>query len=134
LDANQALLDEQVYRRARHVVTECARMDQALALLDQGDAAGFGRLMVETHNSLRDDYEVSLPELNTLVELACAQPGCWGARLTGAGFGGCTVNLVQAQQADAFISALKAGYLQHTGRQAEIYLCRASQGVLVKEI
>lgn len=134
LDANQALLDEQVYRRARHVVTECARMDQALALLDQGDAAGFGRLMVETHNSLRDDYEVSLPELNTLVELACAQPGFWGARLTGAGFGGCTVNLVQAQQADAFISALKTGYQQHTGRQAEIYLCRASQGVQVKEI
>ncbi len=134
LQTHHALLEEQVYHRARHVVTECARMEQALALLDRGDAAGFGRLMVETHNSLRDDYEVSLPELDTLVELACAQPGCWGARLTGAGFGGCTVNLVEAQHAPAFMAALQAGYAKRTGRQAEIYLCRASQGVQVKHL
>jgi len=77
------------------VVEEIARVNEAIHLLEQNDAQGFGRLMLETHRSLRDLYEVSLPELDILVESAAGLEGCLGARLTGAGFGGCTVNLVQ---------------------------------------
>ncbi|MEA4908747.1 MAG: galactokinase [Anaerolineaceae bacterium] len=117
-----------VQQRARHVVEECQRVDQAVELLEQGDAAGFGRLMLAGHASLRDLYEVSVPELDALVEIARKLPGCYGARLTGAGFGGCTVNLVQEEAAPAFIRALGVAYTDHTGRLAEIYLCHASPG------
>lgn len=123
-----------VEKRARHVVEECARVDEAILRLRAGDAAGFGRLMLAGHASLRDLYEVSVRELDILVELASRLPGCWGARLSGAGFGGCTVNLVKDSAADTFIEALKEGYHQATGRQAEIYLCHASRGVWVEEI
>ncbi len=115
-------------QRARHVVYECDRVNRAMELLSAGDAAAFGQLMYATHASLRDLYEVSCPELDVLVETASRLPGCWGARLTGAGFGGCTVNLVAEEQAQAFIEGLKAGYVQAAGREAEVYLCRASQG------
>jgi galactokinase len=84
--------------------------------------------MFAGHASLRDLYEVSVPELNSLVEAASKLPGCLGARLTGAGFGGCTVNLVEEQHAEDFIQKLKDAYRQDTGKQAEVYLCRASQG------
>ncbi len=129
---NAHLLPEEVRKRARHVVTECARVDDAMRLLAAGDAAGFGRLMYAGHASLRDDYEVSCPELDLLVDTARRLPGCWGARLTGAGFGGCTVNLVQEQHAGEFIEGLKTGYKQGCGRSAEVYLCRASRGVTVE--
>lgn len=121
-------LPETVRKRARHVVEEIARVEVATRLLEAGDAEGFGRLMLAGHASLRDLYEVSIPELDTLVEIAARLPGCLGARLTGAGFGGCTVNLVQEEAAGAFIDALKAGYFESTGRDAPVYLCRASQG------
>ncbi len=117
-----------VRMRAQHVVEECARVDQAVPLLEAGDARGFGRLMFAGHASLRDLYQVSVPELDTLVAAAARLPGCLGARLTGAGFGGCTVNLVEEAHAENFIAQLKAEYLQSTGKQAEVYLCRASQG------
>lgn len=128
------LLPRLVAKRARHVVTECARVEEAIRLLEYGDAAGFGHLMFETHASLRDFYEVSIYELDVLVELAARLPGCWGARLSGAGFGGCTVNLVQESHAPQFIAHLSEGYRQKTGKQAEVYLCHASQGVSVSEI
>ena len=128
------LLPEITRMRAQHVVDECYRVAQAVPLLKAGDVAAFGQLMLACHISLRDLYQVSCPELDTLVELAMALPGCWGARLTGAGFGGCTVNLVQEAQADGFIQALKEGYFQKTGRQAEVYLCQASQGGNVVEL
>ncbi len=121
-------LPETVRKRARHVVEEIARVEVATRLLEAGDAEGFGQLMLAGHASLRDLYEVSIPELDTLVEIAARLPGCLGARLTGAGFGGCTVNLVQEEAAGAFIDALKAGYFESTGRDAPVYLCRASQG------
>lgn len=121
-------LPETVRKRARHVVEEIARVEVATRLLEAGDAEGFGRLMLAGHASLRDLYEVSIPELDVLVEIAARLPGCLGARLTGAGFGGCTVNLVQEEAAGAFIDALKAGYFEATGRDAPVYLCRASQG------
>jgi galactokinase len=88
--------------------------------------------MYAGHASLRDLYEVSTPELDALVEISRSLPGCLGARLTGAGFGGCTVHLVEADQAEAFISALKRAYEERTGKQAQVYLCRASAGVEVK--
>lgn len=131
LEQHRSCLPELVYRRARHVVEECDRMRQAPARLKTGDAAGFGALMYAGHASLRDLYEVSVPELDALVETAASLPGCWGARLTGAGFGGCTVNLVEESAADGFIAGLRDGYRKRTGRQVEVYLCRASDGVRV---
>lgn len=117
---------------ARHVVEECERVDRAIPLLEAGDSAGFGQLMFECHRSLRDLYKVSIPELDKLVEIAAAQPGCFGARLTGAGFGGCTVNLVAEDKAASFMEQLKTGYLAATGREASVYICKASQGVRVQ--
>lgn len=124
----EGLLPKQIQRRARHVIEEIARVEKAVRLLKAGDIEGFGDLMIAGHASLRDLYEVSLPELDALVEIAMEQPGCYGARLTGAGFGGCTVNLVQEEKSTAFIMALKAGYESRTGQQAQIYPCRAAQG------
>ena len=121
-------LPEVIRMRAQHVVSEIARVEQAVLDLQTGDAAHFGQMMLECHASLRDQYQVSIPELDLLVDLASRIPGCLGARLSGAGFGGCTVNLVQEDQAAAFIWALKAGYEKATGRVAPVYACRASRG------
>lgn len=122
-----------IRKRAEHVVKEIHRVETALTALKRQDATTFGALMYASHASLRDLYEVSIPELDTLVEIARGLPGCYGARLTGAGFGGCTVNLVQAGSAPEFIDGLRVGYLQKTGREAQVYLCRASQGATVGE-
>jgi galactokinase len=89
--------------------------------------------MYAGHRSLRDLYEVSTPELDTLVDISRSLPGCIGARLTGAGFGGCTVNLVEAKQAENFITQLQDAYFQQTGRVAQVYLCQADQGARVIE-
>jgi len=121
-----------IFKRAKHVVEECHRVKQAAACLNVGDVKTFGEYMLAGHASLRDLYEVSIPELDILVKLASEINGCYGARLSGAGFGGCTVSLVDIDQADQFITALKAGYNQSTGIEADIYLCQASQGVVVK--
>lgn len=125
-------LPEVVRKRARHVVEECARVEQAVVCLQAGDVAAFGQLMFAGHASLRDLYEVSTPELDALVEIAGGLPGCYGARLTGAGFGGCTVNLVAEELAEDFIQKLKAGYREATGREAQVYLCRASRAAHVE--
>jgi galactokinase len=134
LEVNRDLLSGEVYRRAKHVVDEIERVNLAGACLNNDDAAGFGRLMFAGHRSLRDLYEVSCPELDALVEIAESQPGCFGARLTGAGFGGCTVNLVALEKADNFIQGLKSGYQQRTDRVAQVYLCHASRGVFFEKI
>ena len=84
--------------------------------------------MFAGHASLRDLYEVSTPELDALVAIAKDLPGCIGARLTGAGFGGCTINLVAEIESEIFIQGLQNGYLKATGREAQVYLCQASQG------
>jgi galactokinase len=115
------------------VVEECVRVDQAVPLLKAGDGPAFGQLMYACHASLRDLFEVSTPELDTLVEIASHLPGCWGARLTGAGFGGCTVNLVEEAQAESFIQGLESGYARATGLTAQVYLCHASQGAHVED-
>jgi len=121
-----------VRKRAEHVVKEIARVISAVHALKRQDTQSFGALMFASHQSLRDLYEVSTPELDTLVRLARGLPGCLGARLTGAGFGGCIVNLVVSEHAPAFIEQLKEGYTKETGRRAQVYLCRASQGVAIK--
>ena len=115
-------------KRAEHVTKEMLRVEQAVSALERQEPAQLGALMYATHRSLRDLYEVSCPELDLLVQLTRAIPGCYGARLTGAGFGGCTVNLVEATAAQAFIQALHEGYLAQTGRDASIYLCQAAAG------
>lgn len=121
-----------IYKRAKHVVEECHRVKQAAACLNAGDVKKFGEFMLAGHASLRDQYEVSIPELDTLVELASQIDGCYGARLSGAGFGGCTVSLVDQSKANQFIKQLETGYQNSTGIKADIYLCQASQGVIVK--
>jgi galactokinase len=124
------VLSEILLRRARHVVTENQRTREAVKVLEAGDIERFGELMNASHVSLRDDYEVSSKELDTLVELAWKQPGTLGARMTGAGFGGCTVNLVRADAAEAFAEAVSKGYQQALGLKGEIYVCQASDGAL----
>jgi len=121
-------LPDEVEKRARHVVEEIRRSDQSQSLLEAGDIQNFGRLMNECHVSLRDLYEVSCPELNVMVNIAQSLDGCFGARLTGAGFGGCTVNLVATEKVDAFVDALANGYERETGLHPEIYVTRASNG------
>jgi galactokinase len=117
-----------IEKRARHIVEEIERARQAIPLLEQGKTREFGLLMNACHISLRDLYEVSIPELNTMVEIAQALPGCLGARLTGGGFGGCTVNLVASDQSEAFALALGPEYERRTGLHPEIYICQVSQG------
>lgn len=131
LEKYYSLLPDPVNIYARHIIEECERVDRAVTLLDQNDAEGFGRLMYACHASLRDLYRVSAPELDILVEIASRQNGCLGARLTGAGFGGCTVNLVQENVAEEFIQELRTGYQKATGRASNVYRCTASEGVIV---
>jgi galactokinase len=117
-----------VGKRCRHVVSENARVQAAVAALRSGDTGQLRMLMAASHFSLRDDYEVSCPELDILVELALAEPCCHGARLTGAGFGGCTVNLVETSAVEDFSRALAAGYHEQAGRTAEIHVFEPSAG------
>ena len=124
-------LPEAVEKRARHVVEEIDRSRRAAGLLERGDVAAFGRLMNACHASLRDLYEVSTPELDAMAAIAQGLPGCLGARLTGAGFGGCTVNLVQKTAAGAFAEDLAEGYARATGLTPEIYICRAADGARI---
>jgi len=129
--AYEPYLPETARKRAEHVVKEIARVQSALTAMQRADLQALGALLFAGHASLRDLYEVSTPELDALVELARPLQGCIGARLTGAGFGGCTVNLVQLEYATTFIERLHDGYAQKTGRQAQVYLCVASQGAEV---
>ena len=121
-------LPETIYRRCRHVVSENQRVLDAAKALESGDVDEFGRLMYASHASLRDDYEVSCRELDLLVELASSSPGIYGARMTGGGFGGCTVNLVRAEQAAAFEAQMARTYQQATGIRPDIYVCEPAQG------
>jgi galactokinase len=118
-------------RRARHVVTENDRVLQAIDALVGGNLIAFGALMNESHESLRYDYEVSSRELDTLVAAARQVEGCLGSRLTGAGFGGCTVSLVREDAVPAFTEHVTQEYQRQTGREATIYICRAVDGASV---
>jgi galactokinase len=118
-----------VLKRARHIITENIRTVAAADALEAGDLKTLGRLMYEAHASYRDDFEASCKEADILVELASKQHGCIGARLTGGGFGGCTVNLVEQEHTAAFIETLHEGYRMATDIDADIYRCHASTGV-----
>ena len=131
LAAARGAMDSLLWRRAHHVVSENERTLEAVKVLQSGNLERFGELMNQSHESLRDDYEVSSKELDTLVELARRQPGVLGARMTGAGFGGCTVNLVRADAAESFAQAVAKGYQEALSLKAEIYVCQASDGALV---
>jgi galactokinase len=127
-DHRSALEAASVYTLCRHVVTEIERTRDAVELLQAGDVVAFGKLMDASHDSLRDDYEVSGPELDTLVELARGVDGVYGARLTGAGFGGCAVALAHADAVAELTRVVAAEYAPRCGLEAEVYVCRAVAG------
>ena len=128
LQQHRDLLEPEVFRRCRHVVTEDERVQTAADALNSGNAELFGKLMNESHESLRQDYEVSCRELDTMVDLARVQKGVVGARMTGGGFGGCTVNLVRAEDAAAFRQNIAQAYEKATGLAPDVYVCKASDG------
>jgi len=116
-------------RRCRHVVAENARVLEAGSALAQADLERFGQLMLKSHLSLRDDFQVSCRELDVMVELATKMKGVCGARMTGGGFGGCTVNVVKSEEVESFRSRMTEEYADAVGKRPEIYVCRASDGV-----
>ena len=128
LEQHRERLTPVVYKRVRHVVTENDRVQEAATALSEGDLAHFGRLMADSHRSLRDDYEVSTPELDLMVELANGQEGVYGARMTGGGFGGCTINLVDSAHAEEIQQRLAQNYEARTGLRPTILICEASDG------
>lgn len=119
---------DKIRRRARHVTTEIARVRDAVAALYRADYAKVGELMAASHESLDKDFAVSCEELNLMAGLAQQIPGCFGARMTGGGFGGCTVNLVEAKSAVSFADDLQKAYKKETGVRAEIYITEPSDG------
>jgi galactokinase len=127
--AYESVLPEPIRRRCRHVVYENERTLRAAEALRNGDLAEFGKLMKQSHESLRDDYEVSSRELDVMVEVALAQKGVIGARMTGGGFGGCTVNIVQRKALDEFSGNVSRLYHERTGNEASIYVVEAADGV-----
>lgn len=128
LEAYAGGLDDVVYRRCRHVITENARVLAAGDALEQENLERFGDLMAESHRSLRDDYEVSSDELDLMVEIAEKLEGVYGARMTGGGFGGCTVNLVADTHVEEFKDRVSQEYESATSLKPEIYICTAANG------
>ncbi len=124
-----AALPDVIRKRCRHVVSENARTLEAAEALRRHDLVRFGRLMAESHASLRDDFEVSCRELDVMVDLANEVDGVFGARMTGGGFGGCTVNLVKSESVEAFKAKIESGYERAMGQRPEVYVCQASDGV-----
>ena len=121
-------LSGNILKRARHAVCEHARVKEAVTALKQGDMSRFGQLMNASHSSLRDDYEVSCPELDFLAEQAQQFKGVLGSRMTGAGFGGCTVTLLQENQIDAFIQQIGDAYQKHFNLKADFYTAEIGPG------
>jgi galactokinase len=128
LEEHRRILPPKVIARCRHVITENARVQSAVEAFHKGDSKALGPLMQESHVSLRDDYEVSCKELDLMVEIAAAQPGLIGARMTGGGFGGCTINLVESGAVADFKRKVAAEYSSKTGLTPEIYVSPASEG------
>lgn len=129
LEAQRRILAPKVFSRCHHVITENERVKRAVAAFDAGDLQALGPLMQGSHRSLRDDYDVSCDELDLMTEIAVAQPGVIGARMTGGGFGGCTINLVESAAVNDFKRNVAAEYFSRTNRNPEIYVSPASEGV-----
>ena len=135
-DLGEHELDEYAYcvkdpvnlRRARHAVSENARAIRASEALKAGDINLFGRLMNASHVSLRDNYEVTIPELDLLASMAWELPGVIGSRMTGGGFGGCTVSIVESEQVDNFVESIGREYEAKTGRKASFYTTGCADG------
>jgi galactokinase len=132
LESVQAKISPEAFLRCRHVVTENARVRAARDAMFSGNPTSLGELMLQAHASYRDDFAASCAEVDFLVDTATHLPGCFGARLTGGGFGGCTVNLLARSQADAFAASLKSAYQQHFNIAAETYLCEAVDGAWLR--
>jgi len=128
LEKHRGQLGAVLYKRCRHVVTENNRVLQAASALKAGTAHALSALMSESHRSLREDYEASCPEVDAMVEIASKQRGVFGARMTGGGFGGCTINLVTKEDCSEFKRTVAAEYESRTGVKPEIYVCEASDG------
>jgi len=128
LEINDMIVNPVVRRRAKHVISENARVLNAITALKAGDLKLFGQLMNESHDSLRDDYEVTGIELDTLVEEARKIPGVLGSRMTGAGFGGCTVSLVASDSVNEFIDQVAIGYQERTGLKPDFYVAEVGGG------
>jgi galactokinase len=131
LEAAQPDLDALTYHRARHVITENERVLQACDAMRAGDARALGRLLDASHVSLRDDFQVSSRELDTIVEVAAAHPACLGARMTGAGFGGCAVALVRDEGTQEFVENAVAAYTARTGLTPRVHVCAATNGATI---
>jgi len=126
-------LPETIARRARHVISENYRVQTGAQALREGNFSAFGQLMIESHRSLKDDYQVSCAELDLLVDLALKQQGVLGARMTGAGFGGCTVNLIEKNYINCFKKNIKNEYKKNTGINPDIYITLPAEGAKVLE-
>lgn len=126
-------MDPVVYRRCRHIVKENLRVTKSVKALRSFDLRRFGQLMNASHDSLRDDYEVSCPEVDLLVDLARQTPGVLGARITGGGFGGCTVNLLPVKQRERFIDFVGENYRRQTGITPEFYTSLPANGAEILE-
>jgi galactokinase len=128
LDRFRHLLPPTIYKRCRHVVSENRRVVDAAAALERNELPHLGELMAESHRSLRDDYEVSCPELDLLVDVAGRTEGVYGARMTGGGFGGCTINVVSTKAALQVAETIARGYKERTGVAPETYISSAARG------
>ena len=128
LENARAKLDPVVYRRAAHIVGEDERVFAGIEALRRGDGAAFGALMFASHESSRTNFENSTPELDALVEIARGEPGVYGSRLTGGGFGGATISLVKRADADAIARSLAEKYTLRTGNHGRAYLCESADG------
>lgn len=134
LEAHKGLLSEVVYRRAKHVAEECERVHLAADAMKRGDIIGLGKLLSASHASLRDLYEVTGKELDALASAAQAHPACLGSRMTGAGFGGCTVSIVRADAAEDFRRTVGEAYERATGYRAQFYDASVADGITVAKI
>jgi galactokinase len=121
-------MSNEAFKRSRHVITDSQRVLDGLALLRAGEIVAFGKLLNDAHRSYRDDFEASCKECDILAAIGQAQPGCYGARLTGGGFGGCVVSLVEADASDAFVKTIAAEYHKQTGIRPEVYVCSTADG------
>jgi galactokinase len=131
LEQHRRGLSPLVYQRCAYVIRENFRVLNGCQDLETGDIKNFGRKMFESHRGLRDEYEVSCRELDILVELASGISGVLGARMMGAGFGGCTINLVQNQQVDSFIQEIRKKYALQTGKKIDTYVCDIVKGASI---
>jgi galactokinase len=132
LEAAKDLMSAESFRRCRHLISDNGRVREARTAMFAGDPVAFGKLMLAGHASERDDFECSCDEVDFLVETASALPGCYGARLTGGGFGGCTVNLVERTHAEEFSAALKFAYQKKFDINPDTFVCEAVDGAFVR--